>query len=265
MVVFDRRMVSVFLFALLFIPYSLKADCRDINVASRFPAAAYAAEVDAIINYHGHNFFQIISSKGTRIVTDPLGPGWYPDPNVSAHVVTVGREHFNHNYVELVLGRPVILRGLIDFGTDWNRISTSVRDVLIYNVPVYQNGVDGSALKGAVFVFDLGSLCIAHLGDLSHPLTPGQIKQIGKVDIALAPIGGRFTMGPQTARKVLQQLKPKIAIPMHHRENPFLIEEFSEGFNVRHVNGYTLTVSKSSLPSTTEIVVLKPKGAMGYR
>ena len=259
------RMVSAFLFSLLLIPHSLKADCRDINVASRFPARAFAAEVDATINYLGHNFFQIITGRGTQIVTDPLGPGWYPDPNVSAHVVTVGREHFNHNYVELVQGNPVILRGLIDFGTDWNRISTSIRDVLIYNVPVYQNGVDGSALKGAAFIFDLGKLCIAHLGDLNHPLTPGQIKQIGKVDVALIPIGGRFTMGPETARKVLRQLKPKIAIPMHHRENPYLIEEFSQGFKVRHVDGYTLTVSQSSLPPSMEIVVLKPKGAIEYR
>jgi hypothetical protein len=265
MVILGWRMVSVFLFSLLLIPYPLKADCRDINVASRFPRAAYAAEVDATINYHGHNFFQIITSKGTKIVTDPLGPGWYPNPNVYAHAVTVGREHFNHNYIDLVLGSPAIFRGLIDFGSDWNRISTSIRDVLIYNVPVYQNGVDGSALKGAAFIFDLGSLCIAHLGDLSHPLTPGQIKQMGKIDVALTPIGGRFTMGPEIARKVLHQLKPKIAIPMHHRENPFLIEEFSQGFKVRYVNGYSLTVSKSSLPSSTEIVVLKPKGAMGFR
>lgn len=259
------RKISVFFFSFFLTPYPLEAACRDVNLAGRFPSAAYAAETDATIRYLGHNFFQIITSKGTKIVTDPLGPGWYPDPNVSAHVVTVGREHINHNYVELVQGKPIILRGLIDFGADWNRISTSIRDVHIYNVPLYQNGVDGSALKGAAFVFDLGSLSIAHLGDLSHPLTPEQIKQIGKVDVALTPIGGRFTMGPETARKVIRQLKPKIAIPMHHRENPYLIEEFSAGFRVRHINGYSLSVSQSSLPPSTEIVVLKAKGALEYR
>ena len=256
--------LSLFFLTLLFLSHSLEAACRDVNVARGFPAPAYAAETDATITYLGHNFFQIISGKGTRIVTDPLGPGWYPDPNVSAHVVTVGREHFNHNYVEIVRGDPTILRGLSDFGADWNRVSTSVRDVFVYNIPVYQNGVDAGLLKGAAFIFDVGKLCIAHLGDLSHPLTPGQLKLIGDVDIVLTPIGGRFTMGPETAREVLHQLKPKIAIPMHYRDNLYQVEEFAEGFRVRYMKTSTLTASKSTLPSSTEIVVLRPQGAFQY-
>ncbi|MFB3061638.1 MAG: hypothetical protein ACE10C_09745, partial [Candidatus Binatia bacterium] len=85
---FRWHSLSLLLFSLLFISHPLAASCRDVNVASGFPSPAYAAEHDATITYLGHNFFQIISGKGTRIVTDPLGPGWYPDPNVSAHVVT---------------------------------------------------------------------------------------------------------------------------------------------------------------------------------
>ncbi len=258
------RTLSVFLLSLLLLAHTLEAACRDVNVARGFPSLAYAAVPDAIITYLGHNFFQIISGKGTQIVTDPLGPGWYPDANVSAHVVTVGREHFNHNYVEMVRGDPIILRGLSDFGADWNRVSMSVRDVFVYNIPVYQNGLDAGLLKGAAFVFDLGKLCIAHLGDLSHPLTPGQLKLIGDVDIVLIPIGGRFTMGPETAREVLRQLKPKIAIPMHYRDNLYQVEEFAEGFQVRYMKTSTLTTSKIALPFSTEIVVLRPEGAFRY-
>ena len=79
-----------------------------------FGSFAYAANVDATIQYFGHNFFLITTSKGTRIVTDPLGPGWYPNPNVVGDVVTVGKEQFNHNAVQIVLGKPLILRGLKD-------------------------------------------------------------------------------------------------------------------------------------------------------
>lgn len=247
-----------YLFSILLLaPYSLHAACREMDLARRFTSFVYAAEPDATIQYFGHNFFQIVTSKGTRVITDPLGPGWYPVPKIWGHAVTVGREHFNHNYVALVLGTPIILRGLTPFGVDWNRISMTIRDTFIYNVPIYQNGLDGGSLKGAAFIFDLGNLCIAHLGDLSHPLTPQQIKQMGKVDIALTPIDGRFTMGPEIARQVLSQLKPRIAIPMHFRDNPSLVREFSQGFKV-HYPGHTLTVSKASLPSSTEIIVLKP-------
>jgi len=71
------------------IPFAHSA-CRDPDVVRGFGSLAYAANVDATIQYFGHNFFLITTSKGTRIVADPLGPGWYPNPNVAADVVTVG-------------------------------------------------------------------------------------------------------------------------------------------------------------------------------
>lgn len=240
------------------------AACRDLDVAGGLVPPAYAAQVDATIQYFGHNFFQITTSKGTQIVTDPLAPGMYPTPDVSPHVVTIGREHPNHNYVELARGKPIVLRGLSHYGAEWNRVSMNVRDVFIYNIPIYQQAFD-TALKGAAFIFDLGTLCIAHLGDLSHILTPEQLKQMGKIDVALIPIGGTFTMPPETAREVLQQIKPKVAIPMHYRDNMYILESFIRGLKARRTESDTLAVSKSSLPPPSEIVVLRPKGARDYR
>jgi L-ascorbate metabolism protein UlaG (beta-lactamase superfamily) len=233
------------------------AACRDPDVAAGFSSLAYAAEPDAKIEYFGHNFFQITTKNGTKIITDPLAPGMYPTPTVTPHVVTVSREHPNHNYVELAQGHPIILRGLGDYGAVWNKISTTVRDVFIYSIPIYQQQF-GNALKGAAFVFDLGTLCIAHLGDLSHKLTPEQIQAFGKIDVAMIPIGGTFTMPPDTAREVLAQLKPKIAIPMHYRERYSILEMFLRGLPHRRLAGNTLMVSKSALPAQTEIVVLRP-------
>ena len=232
------------------------AVCRDMPLARGLTPLAYAADADAIIQYFGHNFFQITTRQGTRIVMDPLAPGRYPTPNLTPHVVTVGREHPNHNYVQLAQGNPLILRGLANHGAEWNRISTRVREVSISNVPIYQNGFAG-ALKGAAFVFALDTLCIVHLGDLSHPLTAEQLQQIGQVDVALIPIDGTYTMGPDIAREVLQQLNPKLAIPMHYRNNLTLVEAFVQGLPTRRLDSDTLLVSKSSLPSATEIVVLR--------
>src|ERR1051325_3499938 len=241
------------------------AACRDPEVARGFGSLAHAATVDATIQYFGHNFFLITTSKGTRIVTDPLGPGWYPNPNVSADVVTVGKEMYNHNAVQIVLGNPVILRGLANYGADWNKVSTSIKDTLIYNVPIHQNAEVIEGIKGSGFVFDLGTLCIAHLGDLSQKLNEQQIKAFGKLDVALTPIGGGRTMGPELAREVLAQLKPKIAIPMHHRDNPYLVQQFTAGLKAQSMNSDTLTLSKDALPMPTEIDVLVPRGAMSYR
>jgi len=256
----------VFVAVLQFLAASAHSACRDPEVARRgVTSLAYAANVDATIQYFGHNFFLITTSKGTRIVTDPLGPGWYPNPNVFGDVVTVGKEQFNHNAVQIVLGNPLILRGLKNYGATWNTISTSVKDTFIYNVPIHQNAEFIEGIHGSAFVFDLGALCIAHLGDLSQKLNEQQLKAFGKVDIALTPIGGRRTMDPELAREVLTQLKPKIAIPMHHRDSSYLVKQFSRGIRTQMLQGDTLTVSKSALPVSTEIRVLQPRGAMNYR
>jgi L-ascorbate metabolism protein UlaG (beta-lactamase superfamily) len=253
-----------FLTSLLSPAISAHAACRDLDVAHGLTPLAYAADVDATIQYFGHNFFLITTSKGTRIVADPLGPGWYPNPNVAADVVTVGKEMFNHNAVQIVRGNPLVLRGLKNYGADWNNVSTTVKDTLIYNVPIHQNADFVQGIHGSAFVYDLGTLCIAHLGDLSQKLTEQQIKYFGKVDIALTPIGGGRTMSPDLAREVLAQLKPKIAIPMHHRDSPYLIKQFTAGMKTQILRSDTLVVSKSALPLPTEIRVLQPRGAMSY-
>jgi len=238
-----------------------EAACQGLPVARSWLSLAHAAEADVTIQYFGHNFFQLTTSKGTQIITDPLTPGWYPtSPTVYPHAVTVGREHPHHNYVQLARGNPVILRGLAHAGADWQRIHTQVQEVMIFSVPIYQNGFVG-ALKGAAFVFDLGSLCIIHLGDLSHRLTPEQLQQIGRVDVALVPIDGTYTMDAETAREVVQQLTPKIAIPMHYRDDRRRVERFTRGLPTRRPQHDTLRVNKATLPVALEIVVLTPQGA----
>ena len=251
----------IFLSSLFAVALDAQAACRDLDVARRgFISLAYAANVDATIQYFGHNFFLITTSKGTRIVTDPLGPGWYPTPNIAGDIVTVGKEQFNHNAVQIVRGNPMILRGLRDFGASWNTVSMSFKDTYIYNVPIHQNAESIEGVHGSAFVFDLGNLCIAHLGDLSQKLNDQQIKAFGKVDVALTPIGGRRTMDPNLARDVLAQLKPKIAIPMHYRDSGHLVRQFTAGIKTRHLKGDTLAVSKDGLPSSLEIHVLQHHG-----
>jgi L-ascorbate metabolism protein UlaG (beta-lactamase superfamily) len=252
---------AVFFSSLVTFTISAHSACRDPDVARRgFTSLAYAANVDATIQYFGHNFFLITTGKGTRIVTDPLGPGWYPNPNVVGDIVTVGKEQFNHNAVQIVRGNPLILRGLKDFGAGWNTVSMSFKDTYIYNVPIHQNSEFIQGIHGSAFVFDLGTLCIAHLGDLSQKLNEQQIKAFGKVDVALTPIGGRRTMDPAMAREVLGQLKPKIAIPMHHRDSSYLVRQFTAGIRTQFLKGDTLAVSKDGLPSSLEIRVMPHHG-----
>src|SRR4030067_127931 len=134
------------LFAIMVIFYlwggQVHAACRNPNIASDDYVLTPAAASGFIeIKWFGHSFFQITSSGGTKIITDPFGPMGFPMPEVWPHVVTVGREHGNHNNVGLAKGNPMVLRGLKEGTDDWNQVNLTFRDVLIYNVPVHQRGV----------------------------------------------------------------------------------------------------------------------------
>ena len=51
---------------------------------------------------------------------------------------------------------------------------------------------------------------------------------------------------------------------MHHRDNPYLIRQFTAGLKTQILKSDTLAVSKDALPVPTEIRVLQPRGAMSY-
>jgi len=249
---------------LLALPFLLKgpaqAACRNPNIAEDVPLIQYAAASGKIeIKWFGHSFFQITSSTGTRVITDPFGAMGFPMPEVWSEVVTVGREHGNHNNVGLVKGNPIVLRGLKEGTDDWDLINITFRDVLIYNVPVHQRGIPGNlSLRGSGFVFEMDGLCIYHSGDVSEPFNEDQLQLIGHVDILLQVIGGVYTIGPEGAKKVVEQLKPKIVIPMHYWYYMGNLESFLDGtYRARQLDTNTITVSKDTLPPFTEIIVLK--------
>jgi L-ascorbate metabolism protein UlaG (beta-lactamase superfamily) len=233
------------------------AACRNPDVADgttpRFRRVAASKFLE--IRWFGHAFFQITSSAGTKIITDPFRYMGYPMPEVWPDVVTVGKETRNHSNVALAGGDPIILRGLKSWGGDWNVINTRIRDVLIYNVPIHMRAFYDD-LKGSAFVYEVDGLCICHTGDLGEPFNEDQLDLIGHVDIVFVPIGGSYTMGPESARKVVDQLKPKIAVPMHYYSDTTVLERFLDGpHRVRRLETDTFSVSKDTLPPVTEIFI----------
>ena len=104
----------------------------------------------------------------------------------------------------------------------------------------------------------MDGLCILHSGDVSEPFNEDQLQLIGHVDILLQTIGGVYTIGPEGGKQVIEQLKPKIVVPMHFWYNMGHLERLIEGpYRARTLNTNSFTVSKDTLPSEAEIYVLK--------
>ena len=100
------------------------------------------------------------------------------------------------------------------------------------------------------------------MGDLGHLLTEEHIKALGEIDVLRIPIGGVTTINPLEANEVIEQLKPRIAIPMHYKTPPCTFTLYTtknfikDKTNVRKVGSNTLSLSKGSLPNSPEIVIL---------
>jgi L-ascorbate metabolism protein UlaG (beta-lactamase superfamily) len=103
-------------------------------------------------------------------------------------------------------------------GTDWAKIDEKEKDVRVRSVATYHDEEDGAKRgKNGVMIVEADGLVYCHLGDLGHALTEEQVKAIGKVDVLMIPVGGIYTINGETAKKVVEQLKPRLFIlPMHY-------------------------------------------------
>jgi len=54
------------------------------------------------------------------------------------------------------------------------------------------------------------------------------IGELYKLDLALIPIGGYYTMGAKEAAEAVKLLNPKAVIPMHYRTFPVLAQSADE-------------------------------------
>ena len=252
------RRITVMI-ALLVSPARVVAFCHEVDVVQgRVYRTAAGPTPTVTIEWMGHSTFQITSSKGTRVLTDPHGAFDLPHPTLPQHIVTTSHQHGPHSSVHMAPGTPVILHGLTPGGETWQKISTTIRDVSVYVVPAYHDKSRGMQRgKNAIFVFRVDDICVAHLGDLGHVPTPDQLKLMGKIDILLVPVaGGMFTVTPTEAIEVAKLVKPAIAIPQHYWWDGGW-QTFAGGFQrVRQFNTPVLKISKPELPQPTEIVVL---------
>jgi L-ascorbate metabolism protein UlaG (beta-lactamase superfamily) len=227
------------------------------------------------LTWFGQACFLLESKAGTRVVMDPIpgGIGYTPPAGLTADATTVSHEHGDHNNVDLVGGQPQVLRGLSEDKKSWNAVTQKVKDVGIRSVGVFHDEEEGKKRGlNSVFVFDVDGLKLAHLGDLGHTLSAKQLKEVGPVDVVLAPVGGFYTIDAAQATKVIDQLRPKlIVIPMHYKTDVLTIKELApvDAFltgkkKVRRETGNSITLpaatlAKGAKAGGAEIVVLNYK------
>jgi len=211
------------------------------------------------IKWLGHSCFLITSRDGVRIITDPYAVGEginYSPIKETADVVVVSHDHDDHSNVSAVKGTPEVVKGI--------GIKTA-KDVQFRGIATYHDTSQGTQRgPNTVFCFTIDDIKLCHLGDLGHVLSPGQVDEIGAVDILLIPVGGFYTINASVANQICDQLKPKIAIPMHFK-TPYCaypltgVEDFLKGKkDVRQVEDSEVDFEQERFPAATKVVLLQP-------
>ncbi|GEM_PF-757028 len=212
------------------------------------------------IEYYGVSCFVIISSNGTRIITDPfLANGSMYQPmkvkgykmlhselrKEPADVVTVSCGHYSHCYVSSVGGTPYIYK--ITEPTELHGIT--FRGIASKHLDMTEPIL--KAAQNIIICFEVDGIKICHLGALGHRLSDEQVKQIGKVDILMVPVGGAETLPVADANDVCSRINPRVVLPMKYRseryDNPSwaYVDEFLK--DKKHVLRSDTNVSSSLL------------------
>lgn len=224
------------------------------------PASVRLADLKSTevrITFVGHATFLIESPRGIRAATDYND---YIRPSVRPEIITMNRAHDTHYTNFPDPGIQHVLRGWNPEGGSAQHDIT-VDDVRVRNVPTNIRSWDGAtaAYGNSIFVFEVGDLCIAHLGHLHHTLRPDQIAQIGQVDVLLVPVDGSYTLDLAGMMEVLGDIHAPLMIPMHYFSR-YTLDRFlaraRDVYEVKEHDSPTIVVSRASLPKSPQVLVL---------
>jgi len=243
--------------------------------------AAPAEDKKVIIRWHGHSFFKIISTKGTRIVTDPHFIEEYGRPMVKADLILMSHFHVDHTRLDAIADAKkakqinALKKG--EGGRDeWNILDEKFKDVRIQTLGTFHDEMAGTQRgKNGVFILDVDGLRIVHLGDLGHTLRGEQLRKIWKVDdkprerhpidVLMIPVGGVYTVNGLDAQKVLEQIKPtRYILPMHYGTRvytdlldlTYFLDDQKMGKVERFPRSNELTIDPKAKPPETPMIAI---------
>lgn len=228
---------------------------------------AFAVPAAPRLSWYGQSCFLLETPRGTRILMDPTvrAANAAAPEELRAGLVTISHEHADHNNVGLVPGSPRILRGLTRDRKGWMKVRETYEDVSIRTIGVYHDQRAGKERGlNTIFVLETAGVRIAHLGDLGHTLSNGQLSDLGQVDVVLIPVGGRDTIDADQAAQVMDQIRPRLfVIPMHYEtgsgagEGLAAVDSFLAGRpHVRRLEANAVEITSLKKRPGTEVLVL---------
>ncbi len=188
------------------------------------------------LTYYGHS---CILLKGARtVLVDPFFPeGMTPPP---ADIVAVTHGHADHMGAAVDLKLPTVAinevakylksKGIPAEGMNIGGTIT-VEGVAFHMVQavhsswIEEAGIGCNGGGAAGFVIGMEGKRVYHAGDTALFSDMKLIGELCHPDVALLPIGGRFTMGPEEAMIAAQYIGAPLVIPIHYDTWPVIRQD----------------------------------------
>jgi L-ascorbate metabolism protein UlaG (beta-lactamase superfamily) len=160
--------------------------------------------------YQGHASVRITTDEGTTIYIDPYVGKGYEKP---ADLVLITHEHYDHNAINLIHMSPstVVIRAR-DMHKGNGYSEADEFGVHIKAVPAYNSHHRKEECVG--YLLTINKVKIYHAGDTDLiPEMEDLTKE--KIDYALLPVDGFYTMSPDDATRAAEIMGVKHLIPIH--------------------------------------------------
>lgn len=178
------------------------------------------------LEWLGHAGF-FIETEGNRIYIDPFKIF----RGEKADIILITHSHYDHCSIEdlkkiVKNGTIVVCSGdccskfshmeeKIDLRVIEPGQKIQVGEIKVIAVPAYNTNKNfhSKSEYWNGYIIEVDGLRIYHAGDTD--LIP-EMSKLGKIDVALLPVGGTYTMTAEEAVKAASVIKPSVAIPMHY-------------------------------------------------
>lgn len=171
------------------------------------------------ITWLGHASFKIKAPEGV-IYIDP----WKLHNGEPADLILITHDHFDHFSADdvkkirkadttIITTASVAAQLKGNVQTVKAGDTLTVKGVKIEVVPAYnpRKEFHPKPAGGVGFIITVGGRRIYHAGDTDAIPEMNNIK----ADVALLPVGGKYTMTADEAAEVANKIKPRVAVPMH--------------------------------------------------
>lgn len=162
------------------------------------------------ITYCGYTCFKIQSQQKATVITDIFDKsiGLKP-PFPKADILTYSCAHFdcgdiaekNNDSQQFVINGPG---------------EYEISGIMINGIPAkHGEKLQQESFDTTLYVFRIDDMSLCHLGDLGQKeLNEGQLEAVGEVDILMVPVGGNYMIDYKSAAHIVNQIEPRIVIPM---------------------------------------------------